>query len=34
VTSDAVMQALRALGVDLAQGFSLHRPEPVPFQRD
>ncbi|MCP1373090.1 bifunctional diguanylate cyclase/phosphodiesterase [Dyella lutea] len=34
VTSDAVMQALRELGVDLAQGFSLHRPEPVPFQRD
>ncbi|HEU4670443.1 MAG TPA: EAL domain-containing protein [Dyella sp.] len=34
VTSDAVMQGLRELGVDLAQGFSLHRPEPVPFQRD
>jgi hypothetical protein len=29
-----VMQALRELGVDLAQGFSLHMPELVPFQRD
>jgi len=34
VTGEDVMQALRELGVDLAQGFSLHRPEPVPFQRD
>jgi diguanylate cyclase (GGDEF)-like protein/PAS domain S-box-containing protein len=34
VTSDVVMQALRELGVDLAQGFSLHVPELVPFQRD
>ena len=34
VTSEAVMQALRELGVDLAQGFSLHMPELVPFQRD
>ncbi|WP_404635657.1 bifunctional diguanylate cyclase/phosphodiesterase [Dyella ginsengisoli] len=33
VTSEAVMQALRELGVDLAQGFSLHMPELVPFQR-
>lgn len=33
VTSEAVMQALRKLGVDLAQGFSLHMPELVPFQR-
>ncbi|HEX5306047.1 MAG TPA: EAL domain-containing protein [Dyella sp.] len=33
VTSEAVMQALRELGVDLAQGFSLHMPELVPFHR-
>ena len=34
VASERVMQALRELGVDLAQGFSLHHPERVPFQRD
>ncbi|MGN6235267.1 MAG: bifunctional diguanylate cyclase/phosphodiesterase [Dyella sp.] len=34
VTSEPVMQALRELGVDLAQGFSLHMPELVPFQRE
>ncbi len=33
VTGEPVMQALRELGVDLAQGFSLHEPELVPFQR-
>jgi len=33
VTGEPVMQALRELGVDLAQGFSLHQPELVPFQR-
>lgn len=34
VTSDEIMQALREMGVDLAQGFALHEPELVPFQRD
>ncbi|MGA0588382.1 bifunctional diguanylate cyclase/phosphodiesterase [Dyella sp. KRB-257] len=34
VSSGAVMQALREMGVDLAQGFYLHMPERVPFQRD
>jgi EAL domain-containing protein (putative c-di-GMP-specific phosphodiesterase class I) len=33
VTSEEVMQALRELEVDLAQGFFLHTPELVPFQR-
>jgi EAL domain-containing protein (putative c-di-GMP-specific phosphodiesterase class I) len=34
VTSEEIMQALRELGVDLAQGFALHEPELVPFQRE
>ncbi|WP_237561495.1 bifunctional diguanylate cyclase/phosphodiesterase [Frateuria defendens] len=34
VTSEAIMQALIDLGVDLAQGYALHVPEVVPFQRD
>ena len=33
-TRDEIMQALREMGVDLAQGFALHEPELVPFQRD
>jgi diguanylate cyclase (GGDEF)-like protein len=33
VTGEEIMQALRELGVDHAQGFALHMPEPVPFQR-
>jgi diguanylate cyclase (GGDEF)-like protein/PAS domain S-box-containing protein len=34
VTDEAVMASLRDLGVDMAQGFSLHQPERVMFQRD
>lgn len=34
VASDEIMQALREIGVDMAQGFALHQPELVPFQRD
>ncbi len=34
VANEPTLQALRELGVDLAQGFSLHLPERVPFQRD
>jgi len=33
VSSPEVMSALADIGVDYAQGFSLHRPEPVPFHR-
>lgn len=31
VSSEALMQALVEIGVDYAQGFSLHQPELVPF---
>jgi diguanylate cyclase (GGDEF)-like protein len=31
VESDAVMQHLKALGVDMAQGFHVHRPGPLPL---
>ncbi|MEO6365352.1 MAG: EAL domain-containing protein, partial [Luteimonas sp.] len=34
VDSIEKMDTLRALGVDYAQGFALHRPERVLFQRD
>jgi len=34
VASDACAQALRELGVDYGQGFTLHRPERVLYQRD
>ena len=34
VSTDAQVQALAAVGVDYAQGFGLHRPEIVVFQRD
>jgi len=34
VGSDSIVATLRALGVDYAQGFALHRPQPVLFQRD
>jgi EAL domain-containing protein (putative c-di-GMP-specific phosphodiesterase class I) len=34
VASDACAQALRELGVDYGQGFALHRPERVLYQRD
>jgi EAL domain-containing protein (putative c-di-GMP-specific phosphodiesterase class I) len=27
--SDAIFASLRALGVDMAQGFGIHRPEPI-----
>ena len=33
VDSDRMLATLRELGVDYAQGFALHRPEPVLFQR-
>lgn len=32
VSSDEILDALRDLGVDYAQGFALHQPEVVPFQ--
>ncbi len=34
VASDAAIETLRALGVDYGQGFALHRPERVLYQRD
>lgn len=34
VSSDALVGLLRGLGVDWGQGFALHRPTPVLFQRD
>jgi diguanylate cyclase (GGDEF)-like protein len=34
VASEACAQTLRELGVDYGQGFALHRPERVLFQRD
>ncbi|SEI37902.1 bifunctional diguanylate cyclase/phosphodiesterase [Frateuria terrea] len=34
VTDEAIMASLRELGVDMAQGYSLHQPERVMFQRD
>lgn len=34
VDSEATVAVLRELGVDYAQGFALHRPERVLFQRD
>lgn len=33
VSSAEVLQALAAIGVDYAQGFDLHRPEPIPLHR-
>ncbi|KGM55735.1 diguanylate cyclase [Lysobacter arseniciresistens ZS79] len=33
VSSVEVLDALAAIGVDYAQGFDLHRPEPVPLHR-
>lgn len=33
VDSQEIVEALRPIGVDYAQGFALHRPEPVMFQR-
>ena len=33
VGSESVVATLRALGVDYGQGFALHRPEPVLYQR-
>jgi EAL domain-containing protein (putative c-di-GMP-specific phosphodiesterase class I) len=30
----AMLELLRRLGVDYAQGFGLHRPERVSYQRD
>jgi len=34
VASDAIVQVLRTLGVDYGQGFALHRPEPVLYQKE
>jgi len=34
VTDEAIMASLGELGVDMAQGYSLHQPERVMFQRD
>ncbi|SKA17719.1 bifunctional diguanylate cyclase/phosphodiesterase [Novilysobacter spongiicola] len=34
VSSEEIRQALVEIGVDYAQGFFLHRPEPVPFLRE
>ena len=31
VESEAVMQRLAALGVDMAQGYHVHRPGPLPL---
>lgn len=33
VSSEAIAATLRTLGVDYGQGFALHRPEPVLYQR-
>jgi EAL domain-containing protein (putative c-di-GMP-specific phosphodiesterase class I) len=33
VASDGIVEILRKLGVDYGQGFALHRPEPVLYQR-
>ncbi|MEG3792094.1 EAL domain-containing protein [Lysobacter sp. CCNWLW3] len=33
VTSDEILLELGAMGVDYAQGYALHQPEPVPFHR-
>jgi EAL domain-containing protein (putative c-di-GMP-specific phosphodiesterase class I) len=33
VGDEKVIATLRALGVDYGQGFALHRPEPVLYQR-
>ncbi|HZX80873.1 MAG TPA: EAL domain-containing protein [Lysobacter sp.] len=33
VDSEAILRALREVGVDHAQGFALHRPEPVVMHR-
>jgi diguanylate cyclase (GGDEF)-like protein/PAS domain S-box-containing protein len=33
VASDGLVEILRKLGVDYGQGFALHRPEPVRYQR-
>ena len=33
VTSEEIVQALIAIGVDYGQGYALHKPEPVAFQR-
>lgn len=33
VTSDEILMELGAMGVDYAQGYALHQPEPVPFHR-
>jgi diguanylate cyclase (GGDEF)-like protein/PAS domain S-box-containing protein len=33
VASDSIVELLRGLGVDYGQGFALHRPEPVLYQR-
>ncbi len=33
VASDGIVEILRKLGVDYGQGFALHRPEPVRYQR-
>jgi diguanylate cyclase (GGDEF)-like protein/PAS domain S-box-containing protein len=34
VSSDSIVETLRALGVDYGQGFALHKPERVLYQRD
>jgi EAL domain-containing protein (putative c-di-GMP-specific phosphodiesterase class I) len=34
VMDDAIMVSLRELGVDMAQGYALHQPERVMWQRD
>ena len=34
VTSEEIVQALIAIGVDYGQGYALHKPEPVAFLRD
>jgi EAL domain-containing protein (putative c-di-GMP-specific phosphodiesterase class I) len=34
VDSEAIIQALAALGVDHAQGYALHRPEPAMMYRE
>jgi EAL domain-containing protein (putative c-di-GMP-specific phosphodiesterase class I) len=33
VSNEALIDTLVEIGVDYAQGFALHRPEPVLFQR-